>query len=269
MIVDFVKYQACGNDYIYIDCLNGRTFDYENLSKKLSNRHFGIGGDGVIFIQESKVAHCKMRMFNIDGSEGKMCGNAVRCVAKYIQDSGYSEDEKITIETLSGIKTVEKSNTLFAVDMGKLSFFNPFSNIESLEDNKIVLTVGGENYAPVLVSVGNPHAVIFKDVQNFCEVGLEIEKNSIFENGINVEFVSPCRDFLDVKVWERGSGRTLSCGTGACAVAFSAVQKGIGQKNKWQKIKMEGGCLEVMITSDNSAFLKGEAVEVFRGMVNI
>lgn len=269
MIVDFVKYQACGNDYIYIDCLNGRTFDFENLSKKLSNRHFGIGGDGVVFIQKSNVAYCKMRMFNIDGSEGKMCGNAVRCVAKYMQDSGYTNNKKITIETLSGIKTVEKSNNLFAVDMGKVSFFNPFTNTESVEDNKIVLSVDGEIYSPFVVSVGNPHAVIFQDVQKFCKVGSEIEKNSIFENGINVEFVSPCRDFLNVKVWERGSGRTLSCGTGACAVAFSAVQKGIGQKNIWQKIKMEGGILEVMISSDNSAILKGDAVEVFRGTINI
>lgn len=268
MKINFVKYQACGNDYIYIDCLSGKTFDFSILTKKLSDRHFGIGGDGVVFILKSEVADCKMRMFNVDGSEGRMCGNAVRCVAKYMHDSGYISGNTIKIETLSGIKSIEKSQNLFTVDMGKVSFLEAKIKNKNSDDKKIVVSVDGKAFSLYSVSVGNPHAVIFQCVNDFCKIGSSIEKNPVFENGTNVEFVTPFKDFLEVKVWERGSGRTLSCGTGACAVAFSAIHEGFGQKNKWQKIKMEGGVLEVLITSDNSAFLKGEAVEVFRGTIN-
>ncbi len=266
MNIDFTKYQACGNDYIYIDCLDGKMFDYPNLAKKLSNRHFGIGGDGVVFILKSEVAHCKMRMFNIDGSEGKMCGNAVRCVAKYMYERKNIKETSIKIETLSGIKFVSVSDNFYTVDMGEVSFYNPNNKEKDLRC-QFQVTALGEIYDLTTVSVGNPHAVIFQSVNDFCKIGSLIEKNPIFIDGINVEFVMVKNDYLDVKVWERGSGRTLSCGTGACAVAFAAIQNRISQKNKWQKIKMEGGYLDVLINDDNFAFLKGEAIEVFRGSI--
>lgn len=265
MRLKFVKYEASGNDYIYVDCRDGRKLKFSPLAKKLSDRHFGIGGDGVVFLLDSKVADVKMRMFNADGSEGKMCGNAVRSVAKYMRDNVKKSADSITIETASGIKTVGFSENKFTADMGKVSFFNPNSSEEETTASKIELSIEGDFFSPFLVTVGNPHAVIFAKVHDFCKVGSSIQKNPLFKDGINVEFVNPKEDYLDVKVFERGSGRTLSCGTGACAVAFSTIQEGIKKRNEWQKIKMEGGLLEVMINSDDVTFLRGEVHEVFRG----
>lgn len=265
MVVRFVKYEASGNDYIYVDCRDEKKLKYSSLAKRLSDRHFGIGGDGMVFILESNVADCRMRMFNADGSEGKMCGNAVRSVAKYMRDYAQMTGDYIKIETASGIKKVGFSDNKFVADMGKVSFFNPHAPQMIASDTKLELNIEGTLFSPSLVSIGNPHAVIFGEVDNFCKIGSLIEKNPTFNGGINVEFVEVQKDYLDVKVWERGSGRTLSCGTGACAVTFSSIQKGLCERNKWQKIKMEGGLLEVMINSDNVAFLRGEVHEIFRG----
>lgn len=264
MAIEFVKYQAAGNDYIYIDCRNRKKFNYSELAKKLSDRHFGIGGDGVVFILESDVADCKMRMFNADGSEGQMCGNAVRSVAKYMRDYTKMNGESIKIETASGIKIIECLENKFTANMGKVSFFDHNFRTKS-NDTKAEIEIDGKLFFPYLVSVGNPHAVIFEKVGDFYKIGASIENSRLFKGGINVEFVEAINDYLEVKVWERGSGRTLACGTGACAVAFSAIQEGSGKRNEWQKIKMEGGFLEVLINSNDVAFLRGEVVEVFRG----
>lgn len=266
MVINFVKYQACGNDYIYINCLSGQVYDYSKVAVLLSNRHFGIGGDGVVYILKSDVAFCKMRMFNADGSEGKMCGNAVRCVAKYVIDYGYTNSNSITIETLSGIKEVFKENDLYIVNMGKASFCTTdlSVNFETPPINYPII-VNNEEYKITAVTIGNPHAVIFSQIDNFCEIGSLIEKHSLFNGGTNVEFVKIVENGFNVKVWERGSGNTLSCGTGACAATYAGIKNGLCSKNKWQNITMQGGNLYVLVTDDDSVFLKGEAVKVFEG----
>lgn len=266
MVINFVKYQACGNDYIYIDCLSGQVYDYSKVAVLLSDRHFGIGGDGVVFILKSDIAFCKMKMFNADGSEGKMCGNAIRCVAKYVLDYEYTTSNPIKIETLSGIKEVFKEDDYYIVNMGKASFCS--ANLSINLDTPPVnypIEVNNEEYKITAVSMGNPHAVIFSQMDSFCEIGALIEKHSLFNGGTNVEFVKTIESGFDVKVWERGSGNTLSCGTGACAVTFAGIQNGLCSKNKWQKITMQGGNLYVLVADDNSVFLKGCAVKVFEG----
>lgn len=269
MEIEFIKYQACGNDYIYIDCQDKMDYNFSVLSKKLSDRHFGIGGDGVVFIFDDNSSDCRMRMFNSDGSEGKMCGNAIRSVAKYMYDYRGIKKNIIKIQTASGIKSVEISKDSYIAEMGKVSFINPDYTETNAYAKQIALSIENKKFTTYLVSVGNPHAVIFQDIDDYYSYAPLIEKYPLFIDGINVEFVSPNEKYLNVKVWERGSGKTLSCGTGACATAFSAIEEGLSKKNEWQKIKTEGGFLEVLITFDDFAYLKGESVEVFRGKINV
>lgn len=277
----FTKMHGCGNDYIYID---GFQYDIKSpgeLSKKLSDRHFSVGGDGVIIIGPSDKADAFMHMYNADGSEGKMCGNGVRCTAKFVHDNFLPDKDVINIETLSGVKKIElkKENEVVTggtVDMGKAEF--DCAKIPALfEDGGVQKSLYIDNceYKVIPVSMGNPHAVIFMDddfdIDRFEieKIGPKFEKNPAFPEGVNTEFVkviSP--DTFKMRVWERGSGETLACGTGACAVGSAAVKMGIADEGKDLKVILPGGELIINYTPER-VLLTGGAVTAFTGEVCI
>lgn len=281
MKLGFTKMHGCGNDYIYID---GFQYDIKNpgeLSKKLSDRHFSVGGDGVIIIGPSDKADAFMHMYNADGSEGKMCGNGVRCTAKFVHDNFLPDKDVINIETLSGVKKIElkKENEVVTggtVDMGKAEF--DCAKIPALfEDSGVQKSLYIDNceYKVIPVSMGNPHAVIFMDddfdIDRFEieKIGPKFEKNPAFPEGVNTEFVkviSP--DTFKMRVWERGSGETLACGTGACAVGSAAVKMGIADEGKDLKVILPGGELIINYTPER-VLLTGGAVTAFTGEVCI
>ncbi len=277
---EFVKMVGCGNDYIYFDCLGGNDLDSpEGLAVRLSDRHFGIGGDGVILICDSDKADAKMRMFNLDGSEGKMCGNGIRCVAKYLYDSHIVNKKEFTIETLSGIKNVKVITRsgeviMVRVDMGKAELAPAAVPVkaegESVVDREI--EVGGKKYKVTCVSMGNPHCVVFTDnVDNLdiAKIGPAFEESELFPEGVNVEFVKALDDHtLKMRVWERGSGETYACGTGACATAVAACLNGLCKKGEDITVRLLGGDLTVNYT-DDAVYMTGDAVKVFDGVVEI
>ena len=273
----FYKMHGIGNDYIYFDCMNGEIHNPEELSVKLSDRHFGIGGDGIILLCRSEIADCKMRMFNADGSEGKMCGNGIRCVGKLAHDLGYVKDGGCTVETLSGIKKL--NFTLGAdgkveyvkVDMGA-AILNGELIPSEIKGEKVVnypLEVGGEEYRVTLVSMGNPHCVVFKDPDGFDieTVGSAFEHNDMFPERVNTEFVKYVgRNELLMRVWERGSGETWACGTGACAAAVAAVLNGCCGKGEEITVHLLGGDLKITYT-DETVYMTGPATLVFTGEI--
>lgn len=280
MRIKFTKMHGCGNDYIYINCFNQNVDDPEKLSMNLSDRRYGIGGDGIILICPSDVACAKMRIFNKDGSEGKMCGNGIRCVAKYLYDSGMTKSKtNIKIETLSGVKTaniLENSGneSMIKVDMGKADL-NP-ANIPIIsEKEKVVnepVTVNSDTYNITCVSMGNPHCVIFcNEVYSASvkEIGSKLSSHRIFPEGVNVEFVSKVdSENLTMRVWERGSGETLACGSGACASVVAATENGLCEKGKDVAVHLRGGKL-IVNYSDKGVFLTGNAIKVFEGEIEV
>ncbi len=284
MTRSFVKMHGCGNDYIYFDCLKEMLESPESAAIALSDRHFGIGGDGIVLICPSDCADVKMRMFNIDGSEGKMCGNAIRCVAKYVYDSGIVQRKAMTVETLSGIKKLEvfippeetKVRTV-RVDMGPASFL-PQSIPVKLDGEAVIarqVTVGGELRQITCVSMGNPHAVIFLHEETDLEyfdvkgIGRSIEFDPLFPERVNVEFVKKLSEnTFQMRVWERGSGETWACGTGACAVAAAAVKNGLCREGEEITVKLRGGDLTIVYAQDKVT-MSGGATEVFRGCVEL
>ena len=281
MKLGFTKMHGCGNDYIYIDGFQYNIKSPGELSKKLSDRHFSVGGDGVIIIGPSDKADAFMHMYNADGSEGKMCGNGVRCTAKFVHDNFLPDKDVINIETLSGVKKIElkKENEVVTggtVDMGKAEF--DCAKIPALfEDGGVQKSLYIDNceYKVIPVSMGNPHAVIFMDddfdIDRFEieKIGPKFEKNPAFPEGVNTEFVkviSP--DTFKMRVWERGSGETLACGTGACAVGSAAVKMGIADEGKDLKVILPGGELIINYTPER-VLLTGGAVTAFTGEVCI
>ncbi|MCM1546046.1 MAG: diaminopimelate epimerase [Clostridiales bacterium] len=280
MLKKFYKLHGIGNDYIYFDCMKEPLENVEELAVRLSDRHFSIGGDGIILLCPSAVADCKMRMFNADGSEGKMCGNGVRCVGKLAHDLGYVSGHICRIETLSGIKTLdlkcdENGKVISAkVDMGAAVL--EAENIPSaLTGERVVgypLTVDGKEYKVTLVSMGNPHCVTFVDDPyklDLEKVGVLFENNSLFPERINTEFVRVNgRNELSMRVWERGSGETWACGTGACAVAVASVLNGFADKNTPITVHLRGGDLTITYT-DETVFMEGGATLAFTGEVEI
>ena len=279
MKIEFTKMHGCGNDYIYINCFDKEIEYPERLSVTLSDRHFGIGGDGIVLICKSDVTDAKMRMFNIDGSEGKMCGNAIRCVGKYIYDNGIAKKNPLTIETLSGIKTlgINTENGLVStvrVDMGKAE----------LEPSRIPVNLPGEqivNYPlnikdnichVTCVSMGNPHAVVFCDDVaglNLAGIGPLFENHEIFPERVNTEFVKIIdKNTIEMRVWERGSGETLACGTGACAAAVAAVLNGYCSKDEDIHVLLLGGELTINYTNE-TVYMTGGCTRVFEGVVEI
>lgn len=279
MKLPFTKMQGCGNDYIYINCFDLEINSPESLSVLLSDRHYGIGGDGIVLILPSDVADAKMRMFNLDGSEGKMCGNAIRCIAKYLYDYQVVRKLKMDIETLSGIKqlTLYTKNRMVSsvrVDMGRAEL-NPAKIPVRLPGESVVarpIMVGGKEYVITCVSMGNPHCVVFcdnVDRLNLTELGPLFENNPLFPDRINTEFVERIdKNHLKMRVWERGSGETLACGTGACASAVAAVLCGYSDKDTDILLTLRGGELTVRYTEDG-VYLTGECKKVFEGTVEI
>ncbi|MEG1426895.1 MAG: diaminopimelate epimerase, partial [Oscillospiraceae bacterium] len=275
----FIKMQGTSNDYIYIDCFKNRVASPEFLSIYLSDRANGVGGDGVILICPSAVADAKMLMYNRDGSEGKMCGNGIRCVAKYIYDCGISKNRMLRIETASGIKNCEvftKMGVVFKVrvDMGKAEF-NAAQIPVKLDGDLIVnreLDVDGILYSVTCMSMGNPHCVVFNnsvDKLDLITVGPKFEQHEVFPEGVNTEFVEIVdENTIKMRVWERGIGETLACGTGACAAAVAAVLNGYCKKGEDIRVILKGGDL-VVNYSNTAVLMTGNAVKVFDGVVEI
>lgn len=284
MLKKFYKMHGIGNDYVYFDCMREELEKPEELSVRLSDRHFSVGGDGIILLCPSDVADCRMRMFNADGSEGKMCGNGIRCVGKLAHDLGYVRGDSCTIETLSGIKTlslaVGKAGKVVSakVDMGA-AVLNGKDIPSLLEGERVVnrpVEVAGQTYGVTLVSMGNPHCVVFLSPENSDLYGFDIEKigpsfenHPLFPERINTEFVQVlARNRLKMRVWERGSGETWACGTGACATAVAAVLNGFADKNTEITVHLRGGDLKITYT-DDTVLMEGGATLAFTGEVEI
>lgn len=274
--MEFTKMHGLGNDYIYFNCTKQPVQNPEKLSVLLSDRHKGVGGDGIVLILNSEVADFKMRMFNADGSEGKMCGNATRCIGKYVYERGLTAKTDLTLETLSGIKRLHlcvqngKVQSV-TVDMGQ-AVLTPRdipvrSEGESFIHQKI--TAAGQNWYATCVSMGNPHAVIFcEDVLNLPleKIGPEFENHPLFPERINTEFVKQLnKTTLQMRVFERGSGETMACGTGACAVVVAAVLNGLCQRDEEITVQLLGGDLKIKWSSNGTVYMTGTADFVFDG----
>lgn len=274
-MLKFTKMEGTGNDYIYINLLEKKfNYDYSNLTIKLSNRNYSIGSDGVIFILPSKTADYKMKMFNKDGSEGAMCGNGIRCFAKYLYDNKYTKKNILQIETLSGIKTVflnieNEKITNITVDMGEAITIPEKIPINN-SDNIIELVILDKIFKLYCISMGNPHAVIFVDnIDNFDieKYGSIIESHNIFPNKTNVEFIQIIdNSHIKMRVYERGSGETMSCGTGSCAAGYVCI-KHMNLKNNLN-VQLKGGVLKVLLAENNHIFLTGNANTTFEGVID-
>ena len=283
MKLDFIKMHGCGNDYIYVDCFKNDIEDPQTLAKKLSDRHFSIGGDGMILVCPSEVADARMRMFNADGSEGKMCGNGIRCAAKFAFDDGICQKNPLKIETLSGIKTISLTVengkvTAATVDMGAPILAPSQIPVRSADDQPIIgktVDVAGKQQKITCVSMGNPHCILFveKDFDlwgfDIEKIGPKFENDPIFPDRVNTEFVKFIDEtHLEMRVWERGSGETWACGTGTCASVVAACENSLCPKNTDIHVKLRGGELIIRYT-DETVFMTGEAVEAFRGTVEL
>lgn len=289
-MMKFTKMEGCGNDYVYVDARE-RDEDWSSLARAMSNRHFGVGSDGLILLEVSHNANLKMTMFNADGSEGRMCGNGIRCLAKFAIDREIveKESESITVETLSGIRTVVPIRENGVVIGARVSMGKPILNPAEIpvtvapnlgrfvRDARVdyPLCVGGNELALTFVSMGNPHAVLFLEqpVEEFPlhEIGPYVEHNPIFPEGVNFEIVniiSPGK--MRARVWERGSGETMACGTGACAIGVAANLLDIKQYNGVDRIEplmvtLPGGNLNIDWDGMGEVFMTGPAREVFSG----
>jgi diaminopimelate epimerase len=272
----FTKMQGAGNDYVYVDCFaNPLPHDPGGLSRKISNRHFGVGADGLILICPSTQADARMRMFNADGSEAEMCGNGIRCVAKYLYDHCLVRKTALTVETGRGVLRLELEVQGGAVHQVTVDMGEPILEAERIPTSlagdppiQMLLTADGRSFEVTCVSMGNPHCITFVDELADSLVlgfGPKIENHQVFPRRTNAEFVrinSP--DEVTVRVWERGSGETLACGTGACAVAVAGVLTGKTQRKLLAHLP--GGDLRLVWSeSDNHVYLTGPAVEVFGG----
>ena len=274
--MEFTKMQGLGNDYVYVNCFKEKIENPSEMAVKVSDRHFGIGSDGLILIKPSEVADFEMEMYNADGSRGEMCGNGIRCVAKYVYDYGLTDKTSISVETLGGIKyldlTVEHGKvTLVKVDMGtpilKPELIPIVAKGETVIDEPLM--VGGKEYHMTGVSMGNPHDVVFMDdIKNLEieKIGPLFENHERFPNRINTEFVNVIdRHTAQMRVWERGSGETLACGTGACAVAVACILNGLTENTV--TVKLLGGDLQIEWDREkNTVYMTGPAEVSFDGV---
>lgn len=272
----FTKMQGLGNDYVYVNCFREKIADPSRLAVKISDRHFGVGSDGLILINPSDKADFEMEMYNADGSRGEMCGNGIRCVAKYVYDYGLTDQTSISVETLGGIKyldlTVKDGKAvLVKVDMGKPELSPEKIPVVSAGEEVVdePIDVDGQNYRMTCVSMGNPHAVVYVDCDvrdlPLEEIGPKFENHERFPNRVNTEFVRVLdRRTVEMRVWERGSGETLACGTGACAVAVSCVLNGLTEDEV--TVKLLGGDLQIKWDREkDTVFMTGPAEVVFDG----
>lgn len=275
----FTKMQGLGNDYVYVNCFEEKIENPPAVARYVSDRHFGIGSDGLIMINPSEVADFEMEMYNADGSRGEMCGNGIRCVAKYVYDYRLTDKTQISVETLGGIKyldlTVEDGKVvLVKVDMGKPELKSDLIPIIS-ENEKVIdepIEVDGQVYHMTGVSMGNPHTVIYvDDVKNLDleKIGPKFENHERFPKRINTEFVHCIdRNTVEMRVWERGSGETLACGTGACAVAVASILNNLTDTRV--TVKLLGGDLQIeWDQKKNHVFMTGPVKVVFDGVIDI
>lgn len=271
----FTKMQGCGNDYIYFDCITSSIQHPELLAKSVSDRHFGIGGDGVVLIEPSLIADVKMRMFNLDGSEGNMCGNAIRCVGKYVYEHTEIKKQIISVETRSGIKTLhlhiqDQQVKSVSVQMGRANFQSASIPVRTKKQVMIQepMEINNHRYEVTCLSMGNPHAVVFvEDCEHIAleQLGPRFEHHPLFPERINTEFVRVIDDHtLQMRVWERGSGETLACGTGACAAVCAAIACGYCAQEEEIVVELKGGRLYITVTEDD-VLLRGGCEEVFTG----
>lgn len=275
----FTKMQGCGNDYVYVNCLKEKVENPPEVAIIVSDRHFGIGSDGLILIKPSDKADFLMDMYNADGSKSNMCGNGIRCVAKYVYDYGLTDKQQISIETGAGIKyldlKVEDSKVIeVTVNMGSPITKAKMIPVVSEKDEVIAMpvTIGDRAYEMTCVSMGNPHSVVF--VENTKTVDIEkvgplFEHHSIFPERTNTEFIHVIdQNTIDMRVWERGSGETLACGTGACASAYACILNGLTEDSV--TVRLLGGELKIRYDREkNTIFMTGPAVTVFDGEINL
>ena len=276
-MLTFSKMHGIGNDYIYINCFQETVTDPEKLSIFLSDVRFGIGSDGLVLILPSEVADFRMRIFNADGSEAMMCGNATRCIGKYVYDMGMTDKTEISLETNSGIKYLtlypgaDNKIESVKVDMGKAILVPKDIPVNSDLDRFIAqpVTVDGKEYAMTCVSMGNPHAIVFLpdvDSLDLEKIGPSFEHHPLFPDRVNTEFVRVIDDHtLQMRVWERGSGETFACGTGTCATVFAAVLNGYCKMEEEILVHLRGGDLRIIYHEDETVTMIGPATYVFEG----
>lgn len=287
MKLNFTKMEGLGNDYVYVNCFKETVPNPSELSIKISDRHFGIGSDGLILIKPSEVADFTMEMYNADGSQSEMCGNGIRCVGKYVYDYGLTDKEEISVETLAGIKylkfVIDRKDAsdrgtvaMVTVNMGEPIFKSSEVPVDLGKELDMVLdypvTIDGKEYNITCVSMGNPHCIAFvEDTDSFPleEIGPKFESNPIFPRRVNAEFVQVVsRDYLKMRVWERGSGETLACGTGTCATVVASILNGLTEEEV--TVRLLGG--ELIIKWDretNLVYMTGPAKVVFDGVIEI
>ena len=276
----FTKMHGCGNDYVYVNCFKETIENPNEAAKFVSDRHFGIGSDGMICIHPSDKADFRMAMYNSDGTEGAMCGNGVRCIAKYVYDYGLTDKTTITIETKGGIKELD-----LTVEDGKVTWVNvdmeaPVLDADKIpviydEENKVIdkpVFVDGREYRITCVSMGNPHGVVFVDSVDDLDIeklGPMFENHPMFPDRVNTEFIQVVDDHtIKMRVWERGAGETLACGTGACASAYASyLNKKTGKK---VLVHLLGGDLQIEYDEEkHTIFMKGPATKVFDGEIDL
>lgn len=278
-MLQFTKMHGLGNDYVYMDAINQKIENRSELAKFVSDRHFGIGSDGLILICPSEKADFKMQMFNQDGSEAEMCGNGIRCVGKFVYDKGLTKKETITVETLAGIKTLVMTAKNGKIETARVDMGEPILEPEKIpvisNENPVKnlkLEVENKDFTFTCVSMGNPHAVTFikEDVNKFdiCKYGAKLEVNKAFPKKANIEFLNVIDDkTLNMRVWERGAGETLACGTGACAVTVSAILNGYTKRAI--TVHLLGGDLKIEWNKNNNhVYMTGPATTVFEGKID-
>ena len=276
MRLEFTKMHGCGNDYIYLDCLKGMIDNAPELARRLSPRRFSVGSDGLICIAPSQVADATMRMFNADGSESAMCGNGIRCVAQWLYEHKVAGDE-MTIETLAGIKHLSrKGEGIWQVEMGAAEFEPALVPVKGLGPDPVInraIAVDGLPWQVTALSMGNPHCVtVVEDVQSLDleRIGPGFENHPAFPEHVNTEFIQVMgKNHLAMRVWERGSGETLACGTGACASAAAAVMLRLCEPDTDIALDLSGGRLTIRVSEDWQIRMTGPAKTVYTGVVEV
>ena len=275
----FTKMHGIGNDYVYVNCFEETVENPSEVSKKVSDRHFGIGSDGLILIKPSEKADFEMEMYNADGSQGAMCGNGIRCVAKYVYDYGLTDKTNISVDTKSGIKYLDLTVANGKVALVKVKMGQPELNAEKIpmiyKKQQVIqqpLAVKDNIYEVTAVSMGNPHVIVYMDqIRDLAieKIGPDFEKHPAFPEGVNTEFVHVIdRKTVEMRVWERGSGETLACGTGACAVAVACVLNGYTEEEV--TVRLLGGELKIFWNrKENLVYMTGPAEVVFDGTINL
>ena len=273
----FTKWQGCGNDFVLFDCLQDDIEDYASVARKVCDRHYGVGADGILVVLPSAQADFRMRIFNTDGSEAEMCGNGIRCFARYLYDFGLTKETRFTVETGAGILVPEivleggKVKGI-KVDMGEPHLLGEEIPVVGFDGSKVIdksMSVDGQEYHFTAVSMGNPHCVIFvDDAENFpiYELGHKFEEHALFPKKTNTEFVEfKDRQHVRMRVWERGAAVTLACGTGSCATVVAGILNGKLDRDAATEVELDGGKLSIHWANDNHVFMTGSAELVFSG----